>query len=135
MIGSTTTHYTVSTQKDVEGAMQALEAALKSRQFSVLWHLDINQKLVEKGLEPGPPFHVLEVCSAPRAKEALTANQQVGYFLPCKMVVYKDHDKGETQIGLLRPGLMMELLGDERLEPLAAEVEGLLKEAAAAAAG
>lgn len=119
-------HYTVPTSKTVESALAAVEQALARRQFAVLWHLDINAKLVEKGLEPGPAFHVLEVCSAPRAKAALATTQQVGYFLPCKVVVYSDQATGATRIGLQRPQLMVELVGDPALQPLAEEVEGLL---------
>lgn len=130
MATETDAYYTVPTTKDVTGAMAAVESALKGEKFSVLWHLDINEKLQEKGLEPGPAFHVLEVCSAPRAKEALSTNQQVGYFLPCKIVVYADaNQNGETQIGILKPELMMNLLGDKRLEPLAEEVGAALKRA------
>jgi uncharacterized protein (DUF302 family) len=119
-------HYTVPTTKSVESALAAVEQALARRQFAVLWHLDINAKLVEKGLEPGPPFHILEVCSAPRAKAALTTTQQVGYFLPCKVVVYADGATGGTRIGLQRPRLMVDMIGEPALEPLADEVEGLL---------
>lgn len=122
-------HYTVPTDKSVPLAIEVIEKTLMARQFGVLWHLDINEKLVEKGLDPGPAFHVLEVCSAPRAKQALSTNQQVGYFLPCKIVVYTDQKNGTTQIGLLRPRLMTELLGDQELEPLANEVEQLLVDA------
>lgn len=135
MATETEAYYTVPTTKDVAGAMAAVETALKDEKFSVLWHLDINEKLQEKGLEPGPAFHVLEVCSAPRAKEAMTTNQQVGYFLPCKIVVYTDTNQpGETKIGILKPELMMSLLGDKRLEPLAEEVGAALKRAVNVAA-
>ncbi len=116
----------VATQDSVSDAIQSVTRHLQEHQFGVLWHLDINEKLQEKGLEPALPFHVLEVCSAPRAKQALTANQQVGYFLPCKIVVYTDANTQGTIIGLQRPILMTELLGDPGLEPLAREVEELL---------
>lgn len=42
---------------------------------------------------------------------------------------------GQTRIGLLRPELLIDLLGDERLRDLAAEVEVTLREAVDAAAG
>ena len=126
-------HYTRSTGKSVPEAIAALEAALTNRKFSALWHLDMQSKLKEKGLELKPEFHVFEVCSAPRAKEALETNLQVGYFLPCKMVVYSDD--GQTRIGLLRPHLLMDLLGEERLKALATDVETELRAAVDEAAG
>ena len=120
-------HYTQPTVKSVPEAIAALEGALASRKFSALWHLDMQAKLKEKGLELAPEFHVLEVCNAARAKEALETNISVGYFLPCKMVVFSKD--GRTHVGLLRPQLLMELLGEERLQDLAAGVESDLKDA------
>jgi uncharacterized protein (DUF302 family) len=125
----------VPTAKSLDDAITATEAALQARKFSVLYHLDINEKLVEKGLPPVPPFHILEVCSAPRAREALSLNQEVGYFLPCKVVVYEDAASHRTIIGLEPPSLIPELLQDPALDSLAHEVEDLLHAAILEAAG
>lgn len=114
-------HYTRPTSKSVPEAIQALEQALSRRKFSSLWHLDMQAKLREKGLDLGPEFHIFEVCNAPRAKESIETNIQVGYFLPCKMVVYRKD--GQTHVGLLRPNLLMDILGEERLRALATDVD------------
>jgi uncharacterized protein (DUF302 family) len=114
-------HYTRMVAMSVSETIAALESALKDQQFGVLWHLDMQAKLREKGLELRPEFHVFEVCNPGRAKEALEMNIEVGYFLPCKMAVYvKD---GETHVGLLRPQLLIDMLGEERLHELATGVE------------
>ncbi len=123
------TRYWVTTEKSVEAAIDDLERALAIRQFGVLWHLDLNQKLVEKGLEPEPPFHVLEVCSAPRAKQALHIEQSSGYFLPCKIVVYEDRQSGQTTIGFPEPEVILGLVSNEALTPLATEVANVIREA------
>ncbi len=123
---------TVETPKDVPTVLRDLERALTERQFSTLWHLSVNDKLKEKGFTLEPEFHILEVCNAARAKQALETNIKVGYFLPCKVVVYRQGDK--TAIGLPRPEMLMDLLGDERLRDLAREVESTLREAVEAAA-
>lgn len=123
--------YTVQTTKSVEEAVEAVDAALKERKFSVLWHLDMREKLEEKGISGGPEFRVLEVCSAPRAKQALDTKLEVGYFLPCKMVVYRKDDA--THIGILKPTLLMSLIPGAGLDELAHEVEQILIEAAEAA--
>ncbi len=127
--------YQVPTAKSVDEAVAAVGAALKDHQFSVLWDLDINQKLSEKGIEPEPPFRILEVCSAPRAKKALHTTQQVGYFLPCKIVVYEDRESHQTMIGFPKPEVLMGLVGESALEPLANEVGQLMREAITQAAG
>ncbi len=120
------------TSKSVEASIAALQEALTERKFSVLWHLHINQKLAEKGLTIEPDVHVLEVCSAPRAKQAIDLNADVAAFLPCKITVTAVG--GTTRISLTRPTLLMELLRDTRLKPLAEEVEKILVDAIEAAA-
>lgn len=117
--------YVKPTGLSVAEAIAALEAGLARQKFSVLWHLDMKAKLKENGLELGPEFHVFEVCNAPRAKEALEANLAVGFFLPCKMAVYVEN--GVTYVGMLRPELLIELLGEVKLQKLATEVEAELR--------
>jgi uncharacterized protein (DUF302 family) len=122
----------VKTAKGAAEACAAVESALAERKFSVLWHLHVNEKLQEKGLALGPDVHILEVCSAPKAKLAIETNPEVAYFLPCKIVVRSE--SGQTQIGLARPTMLMAVLGDERLEGLAREVEATLLEVVEVAA-
>ncbi len=120
-------HYTRPTEKSVPEAIAALENALTKRTFSALWHLDMQAKLKEKGLDLAPEFHIIEVCNAPRAKEALETSVMVGFFLPCKMAVFSRD--GKTQVGMLRPELLMDLVGENRLQDLATGVEADLKSA------
>lgn len=124
-------HYTVNTQKDVDTAISDLEKELGSRKFMILWQLDVNSKLKEKGFDLDPTVRILEVCSAPRAKQAIDTNLDVAALLPCKITVTKNG--GQTQIRLLRPNLLIDILGDERLTPLAKEVEEALVDALNAA--
>ncbi len=118
----------VRTPKALDQAVRDVEAALAKRRFSVLWALDVNETLAGKGLAlRDGQFRILEVCSAPRAKEALDTNPLVANFLPCK-VTLRTCDGG-TEIGLPLPTALIGLLGDARLRPLAEEVERAMLEA------
>lgn len=116
--------YEVQTGKGVDEAVAAVEAAMAGRKFSVLWQLDVNKTLESKGLSLEHEVRILEVCSAPKAKHALETNPAVAYFLPCKIVVKRV--AGQTTIGLSRPGALMALMGDDRFNALAQEVEAEL---------
>jgi len=124
--------FTLSTEKDLAAAAAAVEQALAERKFMVLWSLDMNAKLAEKGLSTATQFKVLEVCNAVRAKEALDANPLVGYFLPCKVVVYQRPGEA-AHIGLVKPTALIGLLDDPQLAQLARDVEATLVEAVEAA--
>lgn len=117
--------------KSVSEAVAAVGEALAARKFSVLWQLNVNETLAGKGFSLEPEVRILEVCSAPRAKEALETNIEVAGFLPCKIVVKQVN--GQTTIGLIKPTMLMSVLGDQRLEHLAQEVEAVLLEAVEAA--
>lgn len=120
-------HYTVETTKSVDEAVAAVEASLKNHKFGVLWQLDLPSKLQEKGVEFTTPYRVLEVCNPVEAKRVLEQNLHVGYFLPCKVVVYQD--AGQTKIGLPKPTAIMGVLNDPALEDIAKGVETTLIQA------
>lgn len=120
-------HYTVDTEKGIEEAVQAVEDALKNHKFGVLWKLDLTSKLQEKGLNFNQPYRVLEVCNPVEAERVLSQNSLVGYFLPCKIVVYEVD--GKTKIGLPKPTALMDVLNDAQLQKIAQGVEATLIEA------
>ena len=118
-------HYSVVTDKTIDAAIQSLEETLKANKFGILWQMNIPEKLQEKGVEFDMPFRVLEVCNPHEAKRVLTQNPMVGYFLPCKIVVYEL--AGKTHIGMPRPSVLMNIIDDPALETLAQNVEDSLK--------
>lgn len=117
-------HYTVDSNKTIEEAIDSVEAALKEEKFGVQWKFNIQEKLKEKGVELDKEFVVLEVCNPHEAKRVLSENILAGYFLPCKVVVYKEG--GKTKIGLPRPSALIGLLSDENLVEFAQDIENRL---------
>ncbi len=117
-------YYTLDSAKTIEEALESVEARLKDNGFGVLWHLDIPKTLQNKGVDFKQPYHVLEVCNPVEAKLVLEQNALVGYFLPCKVVVYED--QGQTKIGLTKPTALIELVQDKELETTAQKIEETL---------
>jgi uncharacterized protein (DUF302 family) len=117
-------HYTVETKKSVDEAVKAVEESLKNHKFGVLWQLDLPAKLQEKGVEFTQPYRILEVCNPVEAKRVLTQNSLVGYFLPCKVVIYEE--QGTTKIGLPKPTVLMGVVNDPALKEVAERVENVL---------
>ena len=114
-------HYTTETGLGVRDAVSALEAALQEEKFAVLWTFSIRERLREKGFDCSREFIVLEVCSPEKASRVMETNFMAGYFMPCKIVVYEAD--GGTRIGLPKPTVFMELMGDAELANIADEVE------------
>ncbi|NOU93191.1 DUF302 domain-containing protein [Paenibacillus sp. LMG 31456] len=114
-------HYTVETNQTVEQVIEKLEHNLMEEKFGVLWHLDMQGKLQEKGIEFHQKYHILEVCNPVEAKRVLSENMIVGYFLPCKIVVYED--QGTTKIGLPKPTALIGMVDNGALAAIAEDVE------------
>lgn len=119
-------HYTVQTDKTITDAISTVQKNLQEEKFGVLWEFNVKETLENKGFGLDRPFVVLEVCQPKVAQEVLAKNRSVGYFLPCKIVIYED-DQGKTNIGLLRPTVLMNMLGDETLTAFAETIENTLK--------
>lgn len=114
-------HYTISTDKTPEQAIAALTERLKEEKFGVLWQLNLQEKLREKGEDMDQAYHILEVCNPAEAKRVLAEDALTGYFLPCKLAVYEDG--GGTRIGMAKPTALIGLAGNEKLASIAADIE------------
>lgn len=117
-------HYTIETNKTIDKAIEDLSKSLQEESFGVLWDFDLTSKLQEKGMEFSTPYRVLEVCNPEEADRVLKENKSVGYFLPCKIVVYEDN--GLTKIGMPKPTTLLELTGDDRLKGIGLDIEDRL---------
>ena len=96
-----------------------------------MWELNFKDKLEEHDIEFKNNFKVLEVCNPKKAGEVLNAHMDVGYFLPCKMVVYEK--EGQVMVGTLKPEKLIGMMNYEDLDTVAKEVQNTLIEAVDAA--
>jgi uncharacterized protein (DUF302 family) len=117
-------HYTVDSQKSMDEAISAIEEVLKEEKFGVLWRFNIKEKLQEKGVELDKEFVVLEVCNPYEAKRVLSENSLVGYFLPCKIVIYEE--ESVTKIGMPKPSALISMVPSDNLAEIAKDIENRL---------
>jgi len=115
--------YTITSAKDFSQVIEDVKQALSEIKFGVLWEMDIPSRLKEKGVDYAGQYRVLEVCNPQEAKKALETNVKVGYFLPCKIVIYVEN--GSTKVGMVRPTALVQML-DSGLAEFGEGVEKLL---------
>lgn len=120
-------YYKIPTDKNFERAIEDLKKSLSNHKFGVLWELNFKDKLKEKGLDFDKNFKIFEVCNPQQAKEVLEKHIEVGYFLPCKMVVYEDNNS--VFIGMIKPTGLIGMMNNDELSSIAIEVENELKSA------
>ncbi|MDN7229402.1 DUF302 domain-containing protein [Planococcus sp. N064] len=114
-------NYTVETEKGRDEAVQALAENLQAEMFGILWNFDLTAKLQEKGTDFDTPFTILEVCNPQEANRVLSEDLMVGYFLPCKIVVYEE--EGTTKIGMPKPSALIEMVHNESIKQIALDIE------------
>lgn len=117
-------HYTKEVQGNVNESVTKLEEALRDEGFGVLWNLDLQSKLQEKGVDFDKEIMILEVCNPHEAKKVLDEEILVSYFLPCKIVVYREDDR--TKIGMPKPSQFMQMLDNQKLKEIAEDIENRL---------
>ncbi len=119
--------YEKKTNKSFDEALESVKKELKERKFGVLWELNFKDKMAEHNIDFKNNFKILEVCNPQKANEVLSAHLEVGYFLPCKMVVYEKNN--QVFIGTAKPEMLLGMMGYDDIGSVATEVQQVLIEA------
>lgn len=100
-------------KRSIQKTLDSVKENLAEAGYGVLWELNFKRKLAEKELEYPYDYWILK------------EEQRVGYFLPCKIVVYDS--EGGTRIGFAKPSAFIGSVSDsELIRDLALEVENEL---------
>jgi uncharacterized protein (DUF302 family) len=105
-------------------AVERIRAELKEEGFGVLSEIDVQATLREKLGAEMEPYLILGACNPPLAHQALDTEPELGALLPCNVVVYQRG--GETHISAIDAERMLSIVGNNELEPVAAQVRDKL---------
>ncbi len=109
-------------------AVPLVKEALAKEGFGVLTEIDVKATLDKKLGVPFRDYVILGACKPPLAYKALSAEPGIGLLLPCNVVVAEDGESGSV-VSAVDPSAMFTVVGRQDIEPLAAEVHGLLEKA------
>jgi uncharacterized protein (DUF302 family) len=111
-----------------EEATKKIIASLKEQGFGIVTELDMDVKIEEKIKDAKlKPYKILGACNPGFALETLKAEENIGLFLPCKVLVKQLDD--EVEVVMVNPSAVMGMLGNEKLMPVADEVTKRFKKA------
>lgn len=118
-----------------EATTAALPDAAKAHGFGVLHTYDLKGTMAKKGVEFGNNLWIFEVCNPYKAKHVLEENMIYNLALPCRVSVWEEG--GEVKIGMMRPTVMLPLLGETpavkaEAEEVEATLLNIMKDAATA---
>jgi uncharacterized protein (DUF302 family) len=114
---------------DYETALTRTIAALKVEGFGVLTEIDVKETLKKKLGVDYLPYKILGACNPPLAHRALTAAPEVGLLLPCNVTV-RQLENGMVEVAMIDPLMMMGVINNTALKPIANEARERLERVA-----
>ena len=120
---------TIHLKADYETALVRTIDALKVEGFGVLTEIDVKETMKKKLGVDYPPYKILGACNAPLAHRALTAAPEVGLLLPCNVTVRQLED-GRIEVAMIDPLMMMGVISNTALKPIADEALARLERVA-----
>jgi len=127
-----TLRYTVDGEFDE--TVDVVVEALGEAGFGVLCDIDVQATLKEKLDEDFRDYRILGACNPPLAHEAMAAEIELGALLPCNVVVY-ERDDGRMGVSAIDPRVMLSVVDNPDLDPIADEVADRLAGAIEAVPG
>ena len=113
-------------KKTVEGSFEEVtvktKTALKNNGFGVVTETDMDKKLKSKldNVEL-KPYKILGVCNPSSAYKSIQTEDNIGLFLPCKVLI-KDIGNGKVEVVMVDPSLLMAPLDNKELDTIAEDV-------------
>ncbi|MCV7259595.1 DUF302 domain-containing protein [Mycobacterium shimoidei] len=115
---------------DFDKVVSRTREVLKDNGFGILTEIDVQATLKEKLGQSMERYLILGACNPPLAHRALSADKQVGLLLPCNVVVREDpEDPATVHVEAMNPQLMVQVIDDPALSPVAEEATRLLRAA------
>ena len=108
-----------------EVVLQKTKEELQKEEFGVLTEIDVKATLKKKLNVDYDNYFILGACNPLFAYQALQAEKDIGLLLPCNVIVYEQ--EGQTFVSAIVPTVAMNMVKNETLRSIAAQVERKLK--------
>ncbi len=112
--------------KDFDAVIEQTTAILKSEGFGVLTEIDIQKAFKEKIDVDFKKYRILGACNPHFAHKALLAEDKIGVFLPCNIIV-EEHENGDIEVSAVDPIASMGAVNNDALGGFALEVQEKMK--------
>lgn len=125
--------YQVHTKRPLAEIERELQESAARNQFGVIATHDLKETMKKKGVELEMDCRIFEVCNPHQAKRVLEADGAISTALPCRISVYGK--EGAYMLATMLPTEMMKGFNQPGIEPVAREVEDVIKRMMDDAAG
>lgn len=117
--------FEVATRKSMNEIDRGLNDSAARHKFGIITVHNLKETMANKGVNFAGECMIYEVCNPHQAKKVLEANGAISTALPCRISVYRSGD--EYKLATLLPTSLIRMFNNPELEPVAEEVEGVVK--------
>ena len=121
-------YFSKTLKGDLETVTDKVKTALKDQGFGIVTEIDMHKTLKEKLDVSMAGYRILGACNAKFAYKTVQKEENIGVFLPCK-VLLKEKENNTVEVVAVNPARLMSMLGNDDLKPISEEVADLFKEA------
>jgi uncharacterized protein (DUF302 family) len=118
-------------QGDFDSVLIKVAEALSVEGFGVLTEIDVQATFKKKLDVDFNRYRILGACNPRLAHRALSAHPTIGLMLPCNVTV-SENDAGDVDVYFVDPMVMMNMVNNQALEPIAEEAKERLQRVATA---
>jgi uncharacterized protein (DUF302 family) len=112
--------------KGFQEVIDQVTAELKKEGFGVLTEIDVKETLKKKIDVEFKKYKILGACNPHFAHKALKAEDKIGVFLPCNVVV-EENENGDVEVSAVDPIASMIAVKNESLGSIATEIQQKLR--------
>jgi len=105
---------------DIEKATEIIKNELQKEGFGIVTQFDVNKALKEKMDLDFRPYRILGACNPPFALKSINAEDKIGTFLPCNVMLQEEN--GKTEISIINPVAMMQSVENKEMKAIAKEI-------------
>jgi uncharacterized protein (DUF302 family) len=122
MLTTATFHLSKKSAMPFSMAIEKVTEELRKEGFGIITYIDMQETFKKKINRDFRNYVILGACNPRYAYEALLAEDKVGVFLPCNVVV-QQHDDGEVEFSIVNPEELMHGIDDPNLRRFATEIK------------
>ncbi len=105
----------------LEEATSRVKSALQEEGFGIVSELNMHKTFREKLGKEIEPYRILGVCNASFAWKTIQREENIGVFLPCKVLI-KEKGEQKTEIVAVNPSHLVKILENPELNGLGDEI-------------
>ena len=122
MLNTITYHLSRKVPMRFAEAIERVTEELKREGFGIITFIDLKETFKNKIGEDFRNYVVLGACNPKYAYKALVADDKIGVFLPCSVVV-QEHTNGDTEVSIINPEELLHSVHEPGLRTFAIEIK------------